>query len=69
MCTTAVSRKHGVHIPVPGGLQGDMQCTAHEYTTTSRDKVLQGKAKQDEATQKEPPGVGEGKKYTSLKGF
>lgn len=69
MRTTAVSKKHGVYILVPGGLQGDRQCTTHRYSATSSDKVPQGKAKQDEATQKELPGVGEGKKYTSLKGF
>lgn len=69
MWTTAVSRKCGVYILVLSGLQGGRQCTTHKYTTTSSDKILQGKAKQDEATQKEPPGVGEGKKYTSLKVF
>ena len=66
MHTTAVSRKHGVHIPVPGGLQGDRQCTTHRYTTTSSDKVPQGKAKQDEATQKEPPRAGGGRQEIYL---
>ena len=51
---------------VLGGLQGDRQCTTHRYTTTSSDKVPQGKAKQDEATQKEPPGAGGGRQEIYL---
>lgn len=68
MRTTAVSKKHGVYIPEPGGLQGDRQCTTHIYSTSS-DKVPQGKQNRTSDTEGSSQGGGEGKKYTSLKGF